>query len=73
MSNRPQTEEELQTREAIGVIRASRFVRKYAHSHKTISMGTVCEVHQEIFKEAWHEIAGKYRDENLKITHSKHL
>lgn len=73
MSNRPQTEEELQTREAIGVIHASRFVRKYAHSHKTISMATICEIHKEIFKEAWPEIAGKYREENLKITHSKHL
>lgn len=73
MSNRPQTEEELQTREAIGVIRASRFVRKYAHSHKVISMATICEIHKEIFKDAWPEIAGQYRDENLKITHSKHF
>lgn len=73
MSNRPQTEEELQTREAIGVIRASRFVRKYAHSSKAITMDTVCEIHKEIFKDAWPEIAGRYRDENLKITHSQHL
>lgn len=73
MSTRPQTEEELQTREAIGVIRASRFVRKYAHSHKIISITTICEIHKEIFKDAWPEIAGKYREENLKITHSKHL
>lgn len=73
MSIRPQTEEELQMREAIGVIRASRFVRKYAHSNKAISMATICEIHKEIFKEAWPEIAGKYRDENLEITHSKHL
>src|SRR3989344_9319217 len=73
MNNRPQTEEELQTREAIGVIRASRFVRKYAHSHKAISMVTICDIHEEIFKDAWPEIAGQYREENLKITHSKHL
>lgn len=73
MSTRPQSEEELQTREAIGVIRASRFVRKYANSHKTITMATMCSIHKEIFKDAWPEIAGKYRDENLKITHSKHL
>lgn len=73
MSTRPKTEEELQTREAIGVIRASRFVRKYAHSHKAISMATICDIHKEIFREAWPEIAGKYRDENLKITYSKHL
>ncbi len=73
MSNRPQTKEELQIREAIGVIRASRFVRKYAHSHKAISMTTICAIHKEIFKDAWPEIAGNYRDENLKITQSKHL
>lgn len=73
MSIRPQTEEELQMREAIGVIRASRFVRKYAHSHKIISMTTICDIHKEIFREAWPDIAGKFRDENLKITHSKHL
>ncbi|MBI5401436.1 Fic family protein [Candidatus Wolfebacteria bacterium] len=73
MSNRPQTEEELQKREAVGVIRASRFVRKYAHSHKAITMAAICEIHKEIFREAWPEIAGKYRDENLKITYSKHL
>ena len=34
MFKRQRTEEELQKGEAIGVIRASRFVRKYAHSHK---------------------------------------
>ena len=73
MSNRPQTEEELQKREAVGVIRASRFIRKYAHSHKTISMVTICAIHKEIFQEAWPEMAGKYREENLKITYSKHL
>lgn len=73
MSNRPQTEEELQTREAIGVIRASRLVRKYAHSRQVITMAAICEIHKEIFKDAWPEIAGQYRDENLKITHSKHL
>ncbi|MDO8499220.1 MAG: Fic family protein [bacterium] len=73
MSTRPQTEEELHRREAIGVIRASRFIRKYAHSHHAISMATICEIHKEIFKDAWPEIAGKYREENLKITYSKHL
>ena len=73
MSNRPQTEEELQKREAVGVIRASRFIRKYAHSRKAINMAVICEIHKEIFNEAWPEIAGKYRDENLEITYSKHL
>src|SRR3989339_2020415 len=73
MSNRPQTEEQLKKREAVGVIRASRFIRRYARSHKAISMVTICAIHREIFKEAWPEIAGRYRDENLKITCSKHL
>lgn len=73
MSKRPKSKEELQIREAIGVIRASRFIRKYAHSHKNISMSTICDIHNEIFEYAWPEIAGKYRDENLKITHSGHL
>lgn len=73
MLSRPKDEEELQRREAIGVIRASRFVRKYARSHELISMQTVCRIHEEVFKDAWPEIAGKYRQENLKITDSKHL
>jgi len=59
MLSRPQDEEELQKREAIGIIRASRFIRKYARSHKEINIQTICEVHHEIFKEAWPEIAGK--------------
>ena len=73
MSSRPQNEEELQKREAIGVIRASRFVRKYARSNEKINFEAVCKIHQEIFKDAWPEIAGKYREENLEITDSKHL
>ena len=73
MQYRPQNEDELQKREAIGVIRASRFVRKYAHSRGVISMATISEIHKEIFKDAWPEIAGKYRVENIKITHSRHL
>ncbi len=73
MPNRPKDEEEMQKREAIGVIRASRFVREYAHSHSPITFDAVCEIHKEIFKDAWSDIAGEYRDENLKITGSKHL
>lgn len=68
--SRPKNEEELQKREAIGVIRASRFVRRYAQSHKEINIGTIRAIHREIFKSAWAEIAGKYRDENLSITGS---
>ena len=70
---RPGNEEELQRREAIGVIRASRFVRKFAHSHKPLSLSLVCEIHRQIFLEVWPDIAGKYRTENLRISHSAHL
>ncbi len=73
MAVRPHDEEELQKREAIGVIRASRFVRLHASSHKPIDINTISLIHKEIFEEAWPEIAGKYRDENLEITDSKHL
>ncbi len=73
MSKRPDNEEEFQEREATGVIRASRFVREYARTHKPITMETVCEIHKEIFRDAWFEIAGIYRDENLEITDSSHL
>ncbi|OGZ04927.1 MAG: hypothetical protein A2845_04275 [Candidatus Lloydbacteria bacterium RIFCSPHIGHO2_01_FULL_49_22] len=69
----PRSEEELQKREAIGVIRASRFVRKFARSHKGISIETIKEIHREIFKDAWPDIAGKYRTENLEITDSSHV
>ena len=73
MVPRPQNEEELQRREAVGVIRASRFVRQYARSHQPITIQTVCEIHKEIFKDAWPEIAGVWREENLEIDGSKHL
>jgi fido (protein-threonine AMPylation protein) len=73
MPQRPQNEEELQRQEAIGVIRASRFVRKFARSNDDIDMTTVCAIHKEMFHEAWPEIAGVYRTENLEITDSRHL
>jgi len=70
---RPENEEELQRREAIGTIRASRFVRRYAKLGKPIDVGVLCTIHREIFKDAWPEIAGVYRDENLEITYSRHV
>jgi len=70
MLQRPSNEEELQKREAIGVIRASRFVRRYALSHKKINVETVYQIHKEIFKAAWPEIAGRNRQEELSITGS---
>ncbi len=72
MAVRPSDKQELQKREAIGVIRASRFVRKHSRSRKPITIGTICEIRQEIFKKAWPDIAGIYREENLKITDSSH-
>lgn len=73
MNGRPQDEEELQKREATGVIRASRFVRLYARTSQPITIETVANIHRQIFKDAWPEIAGAYRGENIKITDSKHL
>lgn len=73
MAERPRTEEELQRREAVGVIRASRFVRKFAQLHKEISIETIKEIHREIFEDAWADIAGVYRMENLTITDSNHV
>ena len=73
MGSRPRNEEELQKREAIGVIRASRFVRRFAKSHKPITAAVICDIHREIFKDAWPEIAGVFRHENITITDSGHL
>jgi Fic family protein len=70
---RPQNEEELQKREAIGTIRASRFVRKFAKSNDVINVDVICLIHIEIFKEAWPEIAGVWRIESVKIADSHHL
>lgn len=68
--SRPKNEEELQKREALGVIRASRFVRRYAHSQKQITVKTICDIHKEIFIDVHPEIAGEYRKEELFITDS---
>ncbi|MDO8489959.1 MAG: hypothetical protein Q7S47_00910 [bacterium] len=73
MATRKINEYELQRREAIGTIRASRFVRQYAKSKKPISIDTICVIHREIFKDAWPEIGGELRSENLEITDSRHL
>jgi len=70
---RPKNEEELQKREAVGIIRASRFVRLYAKSNKKIDFDVVCDIHKEIFKEAWPEICGLFRTEDLSITGSEIL
>ena len=72
-NKRPCTEEELQKREVVGVIRASRFIRKCAQSHCKIDVPVILKIHNKIFKNAWTEISGKYREENIKITGSSHL
>lgn len=72
MATRPSSQDELQRREVSGVIRASRFVRQYAHSRKQISISTVQEIHACIFEKAWPEIAGIWRGENLEISGSSH-
>lgn len=70
MLGRPSNEKELQKREATGVIRASRFVRRHAQSHKEIDIEVIRQIHKEIFKDAWPEISGKNRIEELSITGS---
>lgn len=73
MKTRPKDDEELEKRAAIGVIRASRFIRKYSRSQKTIDFDVVRSIHKEIWKDAWPEIAGENRIEDLKISDSKLL
>lgn len=70
---RPADEKELQKREAIGTIRAARFVRKFAESHKPIDLNVVYAIHREILKDAWPEVAGVLRTEEARITDSPYL
>ncbi len=72
MADRPKNEQELQQREAVDIIRASRFVRKYAHSGKPITLKIILGIHKEIFEKARPDIGGTYRTEDIKITGSKH-
>ena len=67
---RPKDKREYEKREANGIIRASRFVRKYAHTKKELSVNVFRLIHKEIFKEAWSDIAGEYRIEKVKISGS---
>lgn len=74
MNVRKITPEEFHMREAIGTIRASRFVREYAKTKKPITLNLIYKIHELIYKEAWPEIAGKRRNEELKKQwHSYHL
>lgn len=69
---RPKTQEDLQEREAVGVIRASRFVRKLTRSRTAIDISSIYAIHKEIFKDVRPDIAGELRREDLSIAHSKH-
>jgi Fic family protein len=69
---RPADEEELQKREAIGTISASRLVRSIAESTQPIDVGVIYEIHKTIFTKAWPEIAGVLRTEETTITDSSH-
>ena len=73
MITRPKNNKDLEKRAAIGVIRASRFVRRYAKSNKEIDVSTIRHIHKEIWKDVWLEIAGEYRIENLEISGSSLL
>ena len=70
---RPKNEEELQKREAIGTIRASRFVRRSANLNKPVDIKIVYEIHKIIFEKAWPEVAGVLRTEEATITDSSHM
>ncbi len=70
---RPRDEKEKQLMDAVGTIRAARFVRKYAKTRKPIDVGIIYDVHKEIYKNWWQEMAGKPRQEEVEIWHSSHL
>ncbi|MBI2038975.1 MAG: Fic family protein [Candidatus Niyogibacteria bacterium] len=70
--NRPKDEKERQLCDAVGAIRAARFVRRYAKTNKPINLDAVLAIQREIFKDWWPEIAGKLRQEEVKLWHSKH-
>jgi len=70
---RPLDKKELHLREAVGAIRASRFVRRFAKSKDPITVEVIYEIHKEIFKKVLPEIAGKPRKEAVTIWRSKHL
>lgn len=68
------TPEELRMREAVGSIRASRFIRAYSKTKKPITLDLIYKIHELIYEKAWPEIAGKLRNEELKKQwHSYHL
>lgn len=70
---RPRDEKEKQLMDAVGTIRAARFVRKHAKTRQPIDVGALYDIHKEIYKDWWQEMAGKPRQEEVKIWHSRHL
>ncbi len=56
------------------MFRASRFVRDYARTREPITVDVIYHIHKIIFEEAWPEIAGVIRHENIsRITGSDHI
>jgi Fic family protein len=68
---RPRTPGALEQREAIGIIRASRFVRHQAKK-MPLSEEMILEIHAQIFSDAYPDVAGKYRRTSVGITGSSH-
>lgn len=70
---RPKDKKELQMLEAVGAIRASRFVTRFANSKTPITQEIVYEIQKEMYSDWWPENAGKIRAEEIHLWHSKHL
>lgn len=70
---RPANKKDFQRREVSGIIRAFRFVARYSKSDTPIDMSAILQIHNEMWKECWPEIAGKYRTEDdIEIYRSGH-
>lgn len=70
---RPRNAKQRDHLEASGQIRASRFVKSYAKTAKPIDLDVVYAIHERIFQEAWKDIAGKNRTENVRPRSTGHM
>ena len=64
--------ERRQKLEAVGNIRASRFITRYSKTSKQIGVAPIIETHKLIFKDSSPTLAGRYRREPVTIKGSKH-
>lgn len=71
--NRPRSKEEFEDLEASGQLRASRFVKAYARENTPVDLGVAYKIHEKIFQEAWEDIAGKNRFENVRPRKTGHM